>query len=45
MKEAAPAATPKTREGFAILRRMIDDTRELYKEAVPDTKALAGPIE
>jgi hypothetical protein len=45
MKEAEPAATPKTREGFAILRRMIDDTRKLYKEAVPEPKALAEPIE
>jgi hypothetical protein len=36
-------ASPKTREGLAILRRMIDDTRTIYQQAVPDPKALASP--
>jgi hypothetical protein len=36
----APTATPKTREGFALLRRMIQDTRTLYKQAVPDPRRL-----
>jgi hypothetical protein len=45
IKQAAPAATPKTREGFALLQRMIDDTRKLYGEAVPDPKDLTAPIE
>lgn len=44
MKEAEPAATPKTRDGFALLRRMIDDTRKFYREAVPDPRALAEPV-
>jgi hypothetical protein len=34
-------ASPKTREGLSLLRRMIDDTRALYREAVPDPKALS----
>jgi len=42
--KATPAATPKTREGMAILRRMITDTRKLYKQAIPDPRALAKPI-
>jgi hypothetical protein len=42
MKQAAPPATPKTREGLALLQRMIDDTRNLYRKAVPDPKELAG---
>jgi hypothetical protein len=42
--KATPATTPKTREGMAILRRMITDTRKLYKQAVPDPRALAKPI-
>ena len=45
IKQAAPAATPKTREGFALLQRMIDDTRQLYRQAVPDPKDLTAPIE
>ncbi len=45
IKAAAPTATPRTREGCAIMQRMIDDARKLYKVAVPDPKALAGPIE
>jgi hypothetical protein len=44
MNQAAPTATPKTLEGFAILRRMIEDTRTLYKKAVPDPSALAAAI-
>jgi hypothetical protein len=45
MDKLAVTATPKTRDGLAILRRMIEDTRTLYKKAVPDLKALATPIE
>ena len=40
-----PGANPKTREGLAIMRRMIDDTRKIYSLAVPDPRALAVPIE
>jgi hypothetical protein len=45
MREATLGASPKTREGMAILQRMIDDTRRLYKKAVPDPKALTTPVE
>ena len=45
MKSAKSAATPKTRDGFAILQRMIDDTRKFYKMAVPDHEALIKAIE
>jgi hypothetical protein len=38
-------ATPKTREGSALLRRMIEDTRAIYQQAVPDPKALLLPVE
>ncbi|HJT78465.1 MAG TPA: hypothetical protein VJ739_14775, partial [Gemmataceae bacterium] len=41
---ATPAATPKTREGFALLRRMIADTHKLYKEAVPDPRLLSEGV-
>jgi hypothetical protein len=41
----SPQATPKTREGIAILRRMITDTRTLYQKAVPDPRLLTDPIE
>ena len=44
MKKDTPQATRKTREGFALLRRMIDDTRVLYRTAVPDTAALEAAI-
>jgi hypothetical protein len=42
-QQAEPTATPKTREGLALLQRMIDDTRTLYREAVPDPKLLVEP--
>lgn len=42
---AEPAASPKTREGFALLRRLIDDTKTIYRQAVPDPKALTMPEE
>ena len=45
MKEATPGASPKTRDGFALMRRMIDDTRELYRKAVPEPKDLTAPLE
>jgi len=41
----APGATPKTREGLALLRRLIEDTRTIYRQAVPDPKALVMPAE
>ena len=41
---AAPGASPKAQEGFALLTRMINDTRDLYKKAVPDSAALAEAI-
>jgi hypothetical protein len=44
MNQAAPMASPKTRDGFSVLRRMIDDTRDLYREAVPDPTVLADTI-
>ena len=44
MDAATPGATPKTRESLALLRRMIEDTRKLYREAVPDPRALTEPI-
>ncbi len=43
LNQADPTATPKTREGLALLRRMIADTRQLYRQAVPDPKALEAP--
>jgi hypothetical protein len=42
---ATPTATPRTREGFALLRRLIADTRKLYKQAVPDPRLLSGGVE
>jgi len=42
IERATPTATPKTREGFALLRRMIEDTRTLYKRAVPDPRLLSA---
>lgn len=44
MAAALPQASPKTREGFAILRRMIEDTRALYRESVPSRHALDQAI-
>jgi hypothetical protein len=38
-----PIASPKTRDGLALLHRLIDDTKTIYKEAVPDPKALVMP--
>jgi hypothetical protein len=35
------AASPKTRDGFAIMRRLIDDTRMFYQKAVPDPRMLS----
>jgi hypothetical protein len=40
-----PASTPKTREGFTLIRRFINDTRALYSEAIPDPKLLSSPID
>jgi hypothetical protein len=40
-----PAATPKTRDGFALIRRFINDTRAICSEAVPDPKLLSSPID
>ena len=45
MDEVTSDATPKTAEGIEILRRMIDDTRRLYRLAVPDSTALTSGIE
>lgn len=45
MKDALPQASAKTRDGFAILQRMIDDTRDLYHEAVPSQTELANAME
>jgi hypothetical protein len=45
MRAADGGASPKTRDGFALMRRMIDDTRDLYRRAVPDASALTGPVE
>jgi hypothetical protein len=42
---ATPAATPRTREGFALLRRMIADTRKLYQQAVPDRRLVSEGVE
>jgi hypothetical protein len=44
-QQTEPTATPKTREGLELLRRMIDDTRTLYRDAVPDPKLLVEPRE
>jgi hypothetical protein len=44
LKKAAPGATPKTRESFALLQKMIDDTRTSYREAVPNPRALEERI-
>jgi len=38
-------ASPKTREGLALLRRLIEDTRTIYRQAVPDPKTLVVPAE
>jgi hypothetical protein len=40
-----PAATPKTRDGFTLIRRLINDTRVIYSEAIPDSKLLSSPID
>lgn len=45
IKDTEPIATPKTREGFLILQRFIDDTRRLYLQAVPDPVALSVRVE
>ena len=45
MDAATPRATPKTLESFAIMRRMITDTRRLYRQAVPDPPLLTATIE
>jgi len=45
IKQTEGHATPKTAEGLALLQRMIDDTRRLYHEAVPDPEQLTAPIE
>jgi hypothetical protein len=42
LTEAERQASPKTCEGIAVLRRMIDDTRALYRDAVPDPKLLSA---
>ena len=44
MQDVLPHATAKTRAGFAILQRMIDDTRALYAEAVPSQAKLTDAI-
>jgi hypothetical protein len=43
--EAGKTATPKTLEGIAIMRRMIADTRAMYKQAVPDPAVLTAAIQ
>ena len=40
-----PGATPRAREGLALLRRLIEDTRTIYRQAIPDPKALVMPAE
>jgi hypothetical protein len=42
--QAKADATPKTVEGLALLSKMIADTRELYRKAVPDQTALAAAL-
>ena len=44
IEDMSPNATPKTREGFALMQRLIDDTRKYYGIAVPDREALIDAI-
>ncbi len=44
MQAAAANATPKDRDGFALIQRMIDDTRRIYRDAVPDASELTAGI-
>jgi hypothetical protein len=44
VERTAPTATPKTRDGLDLMRRMIQDTRALYRQAVPDPRLLSATI-
>ena len=45
IQAATPTASAKTREGFAMLKKFMDDTRALYRLAVPEPSALAQAIQ